>query len=69
MLRALSNITTSQCTGGGSYSPSDCPDDPADVKCCTYGRCNNGEGICLPTENCGGMSVPCLAPVQLTFSD
>ncbi|KAF9917911.1 hypothetical protein FBU30_000461 [Linnemannia zychae] len=52
-------ITTSQCTsGGGTYHSGYCPNDPTNVKCCTYGTCSwkeNGYtnwGGCMPTAEC-----------------
>ncbi|KAG0332689.1 hypothetical protein BG000_009814 [Podila horticola] len=52
-------IPTSQCTGGGgSYVSGFCPNDPANVKCCTYGGCKvpNGNSIiygsCIPSNAC-----------------
>ncbi|KAF9917912.1 hypothetical protein FBU30_000462 [Linnemannia zychae] len=52
-------IPTSECTGGGgTYRSGLCPNDPTNVKCCTYGTCQwriNGYlvlGACMPTANC-----------------
>ncbi|KAF9080359.1 hypothetical protein BGX23_002277 [Mortierella sp. AD031] len=52
-------IRTSQCSGGGgTYHSGYCPNDPADVKCCTYGTCTylDGQytvwGGCMPTAAC-----------------
>ncbi|KAG0022815.1 hypothetical protein BGZ81_008366 [Podila clonocystis] len=55
-------IRTSDCTrSGGSYVSGACPNDPADVKCCTYGTCqvpDNGWGICIPSGKCTSTRVP-----------
>ncbi|KAF9367960.1 hypothetical protein CPC16_005840 [Podila verticillata] len=65
-------IPTSQCSGGGGvYHSGYCPNDPADVKCCTYGTCKIPYdqtfewGGCMPTAACrkyGSTPVPNLCP-------
>ncbi|KAF9166299.1 hypothetical protein DFQ26_008197 [Actinomortierella ambigua] len=70
-------ISTSSCTsGGGTYRSGYCPNDPTNVKCCTYGTCNFQEngytvwGGCIPTANCrqfGGTPRPghCRGPSDI----
>ncbi|KAF9347962.1 hypothetical protein BGX26_000573, partial [Mortierella sp. AD094] len=66
---------TSDCRkSGGTYTSGYCKNDPADVKCCTYGECRipvsdplpgdpneSIAGVCFPTAYCAnapGISYP-----------
>ncbi|KAF2211964.1 hypothetical protein CERZMDRAFT_84925 [Cercospora zeae-maydis SCOH1-5] len=62
-------IDTGACTNsGGSSIAGACPADPANVRCCSKTRCNNGSaGNCRWRSDCDGSSVTgqCPGPAQM----
>ncbi|KAG0209726.1 hypothetical protein BGX28_010020 [Mortierella sp. GBA30] len=66
-------VPTGYCrNGGGSPTPNYCPNDPADVQCCTYDGCtisdtNHRGGDCIPVSECTGsaFSNRCGGPSQI----
>lgn len=52
-------VTTANCaSAGGSTIDGACPNDPANVKCCTKPSCNNGaSGNCRWVSDCAGSTV------------
>ncbi|KAF9205786.1 hypothetical protein BGZ49_003501 [Haplosporangium sp. Z 27] len=59
-------ISTSTCTSaGGTSTAGYCPNDPTDVRCCTYGACKISDGRtgkCVPTTACSGTAVAGYCP-------
>lgn len=56
-------VTTATCSGGGGTSHSGyCPNDPADVRCCTKTSCGSAGGNCRWTSQCSGTSVSGQSP-------
>ncbi|RPA92699.1 hypothetical protein L873DRAFT_1817221 [Choiromyces venosus 120613-1] len=50
-------ISTANCaSGGGKSTVGFCPNDPADIRCCTKTACGSG-GNCRWTNECSGTSV------------
>ncbi|KAF2679828.1 hypothetical protein K458DRAFT_313317 [Lentithecium fluviatile CBS 122367] len=65
-------ISTSSCTaGGGRYVSGKCPNDPANIKCCTKTPCDGfGEGACTWTDICrasGASPIPGKCPGPTNF--
>ena len=59
-------LATTDCSNGDGTSTSGyCPDDPADVKCCTKSSCGSG-GDCRWTSSCSGsmLSGQCPGPTD-----
>ncbi|KAG0002412.1 hypothetical protein BGZ80_008866 [Entomortierella chlamydospora] len=56
--------TTSCASSGGTSTKGYCPNDPNDVRCCTYGTCksNGVPGKCVSTSSCSGKSIAGLCP-------
>lgn len=60
-------ISTSSCSSGGGVSISGaCPNDPADIKCCTKASCGSG-GSCKWTSDCTGSTQSGLCPGPSNF--
>ena len=62
-------IHTADCSGGGGTSTSGfCPNDPADVKCCTK-NCSGGggSGSCKWASTCTGTTLSGLCPGPTDF--
>ncbi|KAG0638127.1 hypothetical protein HOY80DRAFT_969066 [Tuber brumale] len=60
-------ISTASCTsGGGTSTAGFCPNDPADIRCCTKTKCGNG-GSCNWTGQCRGTTVSSQCPGPANF--
>ncbi|KAF9114070.1 hypothetical protein BGX27_000201 [Mortierella sp. AM989] len=59
-------ISTTSCfASGGTSTAGHCPNDPNNVRCCTYGSCKAKDGRtgkCAPTGSCSGISIAGLCP-------
>lgn len=60
-------LHTADCGNGGGTSTSGfCPNDPADVKCCTKASCGSG-GNCRWTSSCTGTTLSGQCPGPTDF--
>ncbi|KAI9800263.1 MAG: hypothetical protein M1833_003377 [Piccolia ochrophora] len=61
-------ISTSSCRGAGGKSATGfCPNDPADVKCCTRTSCGSSGGNCRWASQCSGTTQTGLCPGPADF--
>lgn len=60
-------LKTADCSGGGGTSTAGfCPNDPADVKCCTKSSCGSS-GDCRWTSSCSGSTLSGQCPGPANF--
>ena len=60
-------LHTADCSdGSGTSTAGFCPDDPADVKCCTKSSCGSG-GDCRWTSSCSGTTLSGQCPGPTDF--